>query len=117
MYRPLPDCLRVGESEIEGVGIIATEEITAGCNLGATHYPRAGHLHGFIRTPLGGFINHSESPNCTKMEVDGVLFLVTLYRIVAGQELTVRYTLYDVTSTMGKNCVDGREAPPLRGDA
>ena len=117
MYRPLPDCLGNGESEIEGVGIIATEDISAGCNLGATHYPRAGHLHGFIRTPLGGFINHSESPNCTKMEVDGVLFLVTLYRIVSGQELTVRYTLYDVTSTMGQDGVDGREAPPLRGDA
>ena len=88
--------MRVGDSEIEGVGIIATEDISAGCNLGATHYPRAGQLHGFIRTPLGGFLNHSELPNCTKMEVDGVLFLVTLHRVTEGQELTVRYTLYEI---------------------
>ena len=105
MYRPLPDCLHIGDSEIEGVGIIASEEISAGRNLGATHYPRAGHLHGFIRTPLGGFINHSESPNCTKMEVDGVLFLVTLCRVAAGRELTVRYTLYDVVPALEPNRV------------
>ena len=95
MYRPLPDCLRVGESKIEGVGIFATEEIAAGCNLSATHYPRAGQPHGYIRTPLGGFINHSEKPNCTKLEENGVLHLVTLGNIKPGDELLVRYTLYD----------------------
>lgn len=97
MYRPLPDCLRVGESKIEGVGIIATEEIAAGRNLGATHYPRAGQLHGYIRTPLGGFLNHANVPNCTKMEMDGVLYLVTLSKIDPGDELTVQYTLYGLT--------------------
>ena len=117
MYRPLPDCLRVGESEIEGLGIVAKQIIPAATNLGPTHYPRAGQPHGYIRTPLGGFLNHSESPNCTKMEMDGVLYLVTLRTIDSGEELTVRYTLYDVTSTMGQDGVDGREAPPLRGDA
>ena len=78
MYRPLPDCLRVGESEIEGLGIVAKQIIPTATNLGPTHYPRAGQPHGCIRTPLGGFLNHSESPNCTKMEMDGVLYLVTL---------------------------------------
>ena len=105
MYRPLPECVRVGDSEIEGVGIIASEDIPAGRNLGATHYPRAGQPHGFIRTPLGGFLNHSEAPNCTKMEADGALSLVTLCRVAAGRELTVRYTLYDVASSLEPNRV------------
>ena len=27
--------------------------------------------HNYIRTPLGGFINHSENPNCELIEEDG----------------------------------------------
>ena len=103
IYRPLPGCLCVGKSEIHNAGIIAIEEIPAGCNLGATHYPRAGQPHGFIRTPLGGFLNHSETPNCTKMEEDAILFLVTIRDIDLGEELTIFYTLYDVTSPGGQN--------------
>ena len=30
MYRPLPDGVTIGESEIEGLGLIATKEIKAG---------------------------------------------------------------------------------------
>ena len=112
MYRPLPDCLRVGESEIEGVGIIAVEDVAANRNLGATQYPRAGQLHGFIRTPLGGFLNHSDTPNSTKVEVDGVLYLMTLRGIESGEELTIRYTLY-ATSTLESDAKSGRKAQAL----
>ena len=101
MYRPLPDCLRVGESKIEGVGIFATEEIAAGCNLGATHYPRAGQPHGYIRTPLGGFINHANEANCVKVELRDEAYtkkwsLVALRDIKKGEELTLRYTFYNI---------------------
>ena len=114
MYRPLPDSLRVGESKIEGVGIIATEEIAAGQNLGATHYPRAGQPHGFIRTPLGGFLNHSDAPNCVKMaHVDGILFLFSLYALKPGDELTVRYTLYDFTSPLESGIESQRQKKTL----
>ena len=112
MYRPLPDCLRVGDSQIDGVGIIAVEDVAANRNLGATHYPRAGQLHGFIRTPLGGFLNHSDTPNSTKVEVDGVLYLMTLRGIESGEELTIRYTLYD-TSTLESDAESGRKAQTL----
>ena len=30
MYRPLPDGVTIGESEIEGLGLIATKKIKAG---------------------------------------------------------------------------------------
>ena len=88
----------VGSSEIHGTGILAQVEIPAGINLGATHYPRAGQPHGFIRTPLGGFLNHSDRPNCRKVDEGGVLHLVTNRVIEVGDELTVRYTLYELSS-------------------
>ena len=97
MYKPLLDELMVGSSKIHGTGILARVEIPAGINLGATHYPRAGQPHGFIRTPLGGFLNHSDRPNCRKVDEGGVLHLVTNHGIEAGDELTVRYTLYELS--------------------
>ena len=58
-----------------------------------------------IRTPLGGHINHSDTPNCIK--VRGVLgredvedydkyFLYTERPIKAWEELTVKYTFYKI---------------------
>ena len=68
-------------------------------NLGITHITNtlAGYHfdNDVIRTPLGGFINHSESPNCQVREHLGNLYLVTLRDIEAGEELTLRYTLYN----------------------
>ena len=56
---------------------------------------------GWIRTPLGGFINHSEDPNCFINENihyhDGTqreLYVVKPIR--KGEEITIYYTLYKV---------------------
>ena len=97
MYKPLPDELAIGPSKIHGVGILAQVALPAEANLGTTHFPRAGQPHGFIRTPLGGFINHSDRPNCRKVDEGGVLHLITDRVIEAGDELTVRYTLYELS--------------------
>ena len=48
------------------------------------------------RTPLGGFLNHSDKPNCQKIEVDGKYYVQTLEDIKEGEELTLKYTLYKV---------------------
>ena len=66
MYKPLPDTLRLGFSDIHDIGIFAKEGIAQGTNLGMTQIKVADHL---IRTPLGGFLNHSEDANCTKVEL------------------------------------------------
>ena len=50
-------------------------------------------------TPLGGFINHAEVPNCKKTGVGSmsrIISLITLCDIEEGEELTVYYTLYKV---------------------
>ena len=73
-YRPLPDCLTIKSSNIEGLGLFATTDIEKNTVLGISHIL---YQKEYIRTPLGGFINHS---------------------IKAGDELTLTYTLYNVTS-------------------
>jgi len=98
MYRPLPECVTIRKSGIEGLGLFAVKDIPIGTNLGESH--RKDNAD-WLRAPLGAFYNHSESPNCIKSEVYKNPFrtwmnLLTLREIKAGEELTVNYTLYKV---------------------
>ena len=62
-YRPLPDFLTIKPSKIEGLGLFSLSDIDKDINLGNTHVidMETGEI---IRTPLGGFVNYSEKPNC-----------------------------------------------------
>ena len=93
MYRPLPDYLRIDDSDIEGRGLFTSKALPGGVYLGITHIIDDRFPDNMIRTPLGGFINHSESPNC-EIEITGDLHtLRTKFDITANSELTVCYTL------------------------
>lgn len=95
MYKPLPDYLTIKESPIHELGLFATKYIPSGVNLGMSHF--ITDLGETIRTPLGGMYNHSNDPNCIKdREGVGNYFLVTLKDIHPGEELTVKYTFYEV---------------------
>mgnify|MGYP000748922860 FL=1 len=53
-----------------------------------------------IRTPLGGFINHSDKPNCHRSQIrvkPGLdKWIITVVEDVnPGDELTLKYTMYD----------------------
>lgn len=100
MYRPLPDGITVGPSNIEGTGLLTTKSIKADVVLGIVHIANKNFPHGYIRTALGAFYNHSDNPNCiTKngyWHQIPVKYLVTLRDIEAGEELTAKYTLYTV---------------------
>jgi len=96
MYKPLPKCLTIKESEIEGLGLFAKEKLPAGLDLGITHVENTEFENGYIRTPLGGFYNHSEEPNCIIIKTGMVLRLKTQKEIDVGEELTAHYTLYNV---------------------
>ena len=106
-YRPLHEYLTIKESKIEGLGLFATDEIYQDIGLGVTHIHDVRFENNLIRTPLGGFINHSDTPNCIIMrEEEGantmekgfpvIHFLITLRNIQEGEELTVSYTTYQV---------------------
>jgi len=105
MYRPLPKQVTIKKSEIEGLGLFSTEEIPAGTDLGMTHIYDDRFQDSLIRLPLGGFFNHSETPNCDVIEKwydernkpVHHLRLITNKTILEGEELTAKYTIYDPT--------------------
>ncbi len=92
-YRPLQNSLTIKPSPMDGLGLFAREYIRAGTLLGTTHYDIKDV--GIIRTPLGGFINHSDTPN-SELHIDNLdgqdyYRLVTLKGISRGDEITIKY--------------------------
>ena len=96
-YRPLPKQVTIKESVIDGLGLYSTESLYPGQYLGITHVANNRFENGYIRTPLGGFINHSDTPNCeVREDVDSNLMLFTLRQILPNEELTLKYNQYKV---------------------
>lgn len=101
-YKALPDFLHVKDSPVAGQGIFALEDIPEGVDLGLSHIVLESPDYGqeIYRTPLGGFLNHSEEPNCVKWKVfvpHKFLYSVkTIKPIKKGEELFLKYTFYKV---------------------
>ena len=105
MYKPLPENLRLRFSDIHDIGLFAKEAIPQGTNFGMSHIQISDTL---IRTPLGGFVNHKDNPNCEKVKLyftnedKQPLYnfskwnLITIKPIKEGEELTLKYTFYKV---------------------
>jgi|TARA_B110000263_G_C14781941_1_gene273621 SET domain-containing protein len=91
-YKPLPDSLTIKKSNIQGLGLFAVKTIAKNTDLGMIHFSYGELL---IRTPLGGFINHSLKPNCKKIDLDQEWHLKTLIDIKKDEELTLKYTMYN----------------------
>ena len=89
-YRPLPDNLELRPSEIHGYGVFATSPISQGESLGLSHI-NAPEL---IRTPLGGYINHSMNPNCIRILEGNRWYLQAIADISEGEEITLMYKGY-----------------------
>ena len=70
MYRPLPKQLTIKKSPIEGLGLYAEEEIKKHSFIGVTHVRDEQFDNKYIRTPIGGFYNHSNDPNVVRMVSD-----------------------------------------------
>ena len=98
-YRPLPTWVTIKQSNIEGLGLFATKDIESPLELGITHVGHEKFENGLIRTPLGGFINHSEKPNCELIDHLDNKHLKVIKDIEAGEELTVKYKMYNVSSS------------------
>ena len=106
MYKPLPESLTIKASRVHGLGLFADQKIMQGTNLGMSHLKIGDTI---FRTPLGGFINHANEPNCVKAELRMTAedmkghaynykkwILIVIQDIKEGEELKVRYTFYSV---------------------
>ena len=104
MYTPLPNSLTIKSSKIHGLGIFALEYIPAKTCLGVSHVEHSSFENDWIRTPLGGFYNHSETPNCKivedKKDLTKVKILYTIKNIKIGEELTCTYTIYNIENAV-----------------
>ncbi len=95
-YKPLPPEVTIKESPIEGLGLFSTQIIDNGRNLGMSHVYDSEQPNSRIRTPLGGFINHSDDPNCETIKIGKYFYLITIKDIMPDEEITLKYTLYNV---------------------
>ena len=113
-YTPLPSYLTIANSDIHGLGLFTTKDISEGTNLGIAHIliPHAEETfaQSYCRTPLGGFYNHSQDPNCYlkprliyfcastdhRRLVTTVMELYALEDIPKDTEITTKYTLYEM---------------------
>ena len=95
-YQPLPSELTIADSQIAGQGLFTTRNLVMGTDLGISHYRIDGE---YIRTPLGGFINHSDTPNCQRSQVRirpgfDKWNIVVMDAIEEGDALPLKYKLY-----------------------
>ena len=87
--------LTIKESKVQGLGLFSIDKLDENLSIGISHVKDTRFEDGYIRTPLGGFINHSETSNCELYECGDYLKLKTSKLIKAGEELTLTYSLYD----------------------
>ena len=102
-YIALPSTVHIKDSPIHGQGLFAKEPIPINTELGEAHaflmQDWDGEVWGrkeWLRTPLGAFINHSDTANAyvevrTPVEHPNTTVLITAKDIYEGEEITVSY--------------------------
>ena len=89
--------VKVSKSNISGVGLFTTKSLKEGDIIGISHI---NSKEGWQpRSPLGRYYNHSDAPNCKLIEEDDDYHykkLKTIKKIKEKEELTLKYSLYDI---------------------
>lgn len=97
MYKALPNWIHVKDSRVAGQGLFAKDDVPEDVYLGISHFVVDEEI---MRTPLGGFVNHSDDPNCVKeceeKEWGKIYHMRTIKPIKKDEELFLKYTFYNV---------------------
>lgn len=80
----------VGPSQIQGRGIIVTQPLPRGTNLGLAHFWNG---QSWSTTALGEYHNHATNPSARNVRVGWHRYLVTTRDLRPGDEITVDYRL------------------------
>ena len=99
MYRPLPDGLTIKNSPIEWLGLFTNIAIKKNTFIGITHIRDEQFENKYIRTPLGGFYNHSNEPTIIRMVSD------VLPKLKFGDQIDLNATVkkFEDGDTTGEN--------------
>ena len=99
MYRPLPDGLTIKNSPIEGLGLFTNIAIKKNTFIGIIHIRDEQFENKYIRTPLGGFYNHSNEPTIIRMVSD------VLPKLKFGDQIDLNATVkkFEDGDTTGEN--------------
>ena len=99
MYRPLPDGLTIKNSPIEGLGLFKNIAIKKNNFIVITHIRDEQFENKYIRTPLGGFYNHSNEPTIIRMVSD------VLPKLKFGDQIDLNATVkkFEDGDTTGEN--------------
>ena len=79
-FEPLSSSLTIKRSHIHGLGLFATCEIPQHNELGISHVKDDRFSHGYIRTPLGGFLI-IQKIQTVKLFMMKILLKLKLYQI------------------------------------
>lgn len=96
MYKPLPRFVTIQTSDIHGLGLASKVSLPPEYIIGLSHIIDERFENELIRTPLGGFINHSTHPTCTLQYDEEFVWLKTCTVVYEGTELTVDYEKHGV---------------------
>ena len=88
MYRPLPKNLTIKDSKIDGLGLFSKAKIKKNSFIGISHVKDDDFQDMYIRTPLGGFYNHSKNPNVTKLSSNTFPKYCLLYTSPSPRDLS-----------------------------
>ena len=111
-YRPLPSCVTIKESSIDRLGLFAIEDIEKDYDFGTTHI-KVPPILTYIRTPVGGFLNHSKESNTTIIQLNQwddykIFNLISTCKIYKGEEVLLNYENGD-SKGMVYNDAESRE--------
>lgn len=109
-YRPLPSSVTIKESEIDKLGLFAVEDIERDYDFGTTHI-KVPPILTYIRTPVGGFLNHSKESNVRLIQLNQwddykIFNMVSTRKINKGQEILLDYEHGDHPAMIYKDQVN-----------
>jgi hypothetical protein len=99
---PVYKSIQIGPSKIHGKGVFSQEPIAKGDVIGVSHIRKNFTKNGqqyqapFPSTQLGGYYNHSESPNIQEVDNNDHILLLAKRNINPGEELTSNYYNHNI---------------------
>jgi len=78
---------KIGESKIQGKGLLSKDRIPAGTNVGVSH------INDWPTSNIGQFYNHSDTPNAISKKLGNKRSVIVMRDLEPNEEITLNYRL------------------------